>query len=244
MVVHFILLFSVIFPPTPKALYHNSARKSALNFIQAEINSSAHETNQLVLADVQDRLDTVDQAGLYVLLERTLQTKPSEREDAQRIDPGLLLAQPAKWRGALLSYPAQLNRRFLAINVSRNRPVGCEKTGYITAKITWENGLAYPAIILLTEPVEPVVDRGVVQGYFYMILRSKTQKPPDQAGPEVLDYLVFVTDRLVPWQTSPTGRRAEEGWPFWWNGLGLLLLALVWVWLKWKIRIRSNRLIF
>ena len=148
------------------------------------------------LLDVQDRIKTIDQAGLYVLLDR-LCSPDSQHLPALSPNPLDVYAQPNMFRGKLLRYDALLHPHLEPISLSR--PVQHFQLYYVTAKIPFANNRQMPAIILLRDRPEPFpIDRATVTGYFYMVLRQATRKPPTQTGPDTVDLLVILAASLTP----------------------------------------------
>lgn len=216
------------------------AFKSVLLAGQESVGPASASSQGPILADVQDRLDTLDQAGLYVLLQRLLESPESTRSPVETVDPKELLATPAKYRGNILRYPSIVYRQVSELSVAKKIPSDCKNLFSVIAKVPYGNELAYPAVVILTERPEQPVDRATIEGYFYMILRSQTQKRPSDNGPAVLDYLVFVADRLLPAEDNLNENLPSGTTPLWWSGSGLAVLAVVWVWLRWKIRSQND----
>jgi hypothetical protein len=207
----------------------------------AAAGTTIPEPKEQILVDVQDRLDSLDQAGLYLLLERLGKSPDFDSYPIETIAPGELLAHPADYRGRVLSYPALVYRRSKQLNVSRKIASNQENLCYIVAKIPYCKDLAYPAVVILPQPPQTPVDQATIQGYFYMILRSKTQKPPGEQGPAVLDYLVFVAHHLLPAKGESKMQPPPVSRSLYWSGSSLAVLAMLWLWLRWKIRSRPAR---
>ena len=191
-----------------------------------------------ILSDVQDRIDTVEQRGLYVLLEslkRGSQVHKNQNTEANEIGPQALIDDPGKYRGMWFKYKVLLDKEVKSITPARpNLYDG--SLYYITAKIPFGDRLAMPAVILLLDKPVRIPMRAELNGIFYMILRAQTQQiaPLNHTGQ--LDYLVFVTGELIPSAAAALKIDETDGYKsLWISGGALLVLALVWVVLRQKV---------
>jgi len=183
-----------------------------------------------MLSDVQDNTDTVDQAGLYVLLDRL--DHLSDMAVNKGVSPLEVLKNPCQYRGKVLSFKTLIHPEVSPLQLSRDGFASeSNRYFYVTGQIPFGKNQRMPAIVIL--PFQPdlkdTVDPKVVRGYFYMVLRAPTRKGWNQTGPEVLDYLVFAADRLESWQgetdgTDGFGTRRR------WAGILAGLCAVVVLW--------------
>ena len=195
-------------------------------------------TAPVALLDVRDRIETIDQAGLYVLLDRL---GWPDYHDLPVLSPSPLdvYSDPKSFRGKVLRYNILLHSRLEPVSLAR--PTKPPEIYYVTAKIPFANDRQMPAIILLRDRPEPfAVDRATVTGYFYMVLRQVTQKLPADAGPDILDFLVIVAVSLVPSGSEITCNSSDSFRSFRFSLLGLGGLLAVWLVLKRKTTVSDN----
>ena len=184
------------------------------------------------LLDVQDRIETIDQAGLYVLLDR-LSSPDSHHSPALSPSPLDVYAEPNMFRGKLLSYNVIMHPRLEPVSLAR--PLQHPRLYYVTAKIPFANNRQMPAIILLPDRPKPFpVDRATVTGYFYMVLSQATRKPPTQTGPDTLDFLVILAASLTPTGSDTTYNHLDSFRSIRFSLLGLGGLLAAWLLLRRK----------
>ncbi len=181
------------------------------------------------LADTQDRIDTLDQAGLYELINKAKLKLPFSPFKCI-ISPQHLLDCPENYRGFLLKFEVLLHNESEPLIVSRETEPPQE---YVAAKITGNHinskyHLHYPTIIILPENSTKLVDRMSLEGYFYMILRTQTQASKNDKGPKQLDYLVFVANRLTEIKDKENlSTNKETPKPYFL--IGTIILVMIWI---------------
>lgn len=190
------------------------------------------------LLDVQDRIATIDQAALYILLNR-LYTSDSQNSPALSPNPLDVYAAPNMFRGKFLRYNALLHPHLGSVLLSR--PVQHRQLYYVIAKIPFANNRQMPAIILLPQRPEALgVDRATVTGYFYMVLRQATQKPATNGGPDALDFLVILAARLTPAESTMPYDSLDHLLSMRFSLLGIAALLVVWLLVRRKLAGRSR----
>ena len=98
----------------------STGEKEAGSYITHLISEGYSDQEAELLFDVQDRIDTIDQAGLYVLLKRAdLEAGPGESM-AGKVDVMELLANPDDYRGKLLQFDMKLNPELVGV---KKRPL-------------------------------------------------------------------------------------------------------------------------
>lgn len=187
--------------------------------------------DDIVLQDVQDHIDTIDQAGLYVLLSRLGASDTASQPPTFSPNPMDVYNFPNRFRGKVLQYDIILHPLLEPVHLSRNHQFN--SLLYATAKIPFDQNRQMPAIILLTaQPETFPVDRATVTGYFYMILRQATRKPPEDAGPATLDYLVLLATDLTPVVAKPSTHIIYRWTTMRLSILGIVLLLAIWIILR------------
>ena len=190
------------------------------------------------LDDVQDRLDTIDQTGLYTLLSRIL-NEPPGIHDITPASPHPL---------ALLNHPEQYRCQLVFLNLFLHPEVTRVRLGrtvsptdhiyYVPAQVPFEKNRRMPAILLLLESPENIPSAVTpVFAYFYMILRVPTRQSDPATGPTVLDYVVLVAQRLQTAQNVDPIDRSRHRDLSWLSGAILVILLAVWITLRrWAAR--------
>jgi len=159
-----------------------------------------------VLDDVQDRIHTIDQAGLYELLAQLRQHPHSPTaETALTPDPLAVLRHPQQYRGRLLRMPMILHAEFSAVQLRCTGPT-VNAIYYVVGQIPFAGNRRMPAIVLLCqEPSRWPIEQTTVTGYFYMVLRAQTRSAVGSSAPAELDYLVLLASQL-----PQANRRADD----------------------------------
>ncbi len=212
-------------------------------------NSFANsDTYELILQDVQDKIDTIDQAGLYVLL-NSLGDPDINNTNLPAPDPKLLLSSPKEYRGTSFNIRATIDTNSFAIKPGRD---GYDNICYVNAQIFTnpspsdqipDDKCRYPVIIILKQP--PSYSGMItldIPCLFYMILRADTMVYNSTNNTGTLDYLVFVTESLPEVSGSQINRsdnRSKIGRysPFVATGS----VVMLWLFLRFKTRIFKRR---
>ncbi|MBN1436099.1 MAG: hypothetical protein JW936_03410 [Sedimentisphaerales bacterium] len=191
------------------------------------------------LFDVQDRIDTIVQAGLWSLLDTASTTRDNSQQPASptqpplSISPEAIVSDPQAYRGQRVSFTAVLHPTIEQIIVDRPR-LGEHTLYYVTAQIPFGQNQRMPAILLSPDPLPNItIDQQEVSGYFYMILRAPTQASPGSSDAKQLDFLVFVLQSMTP-AAKDSDDTQDFGFAdkqIWWAG-SLLILTATWIWLR------------
>ena len=199
-------------------------------------HASLHPNSPLggpALSDIQDRIDTIDQAGLHALLSRILNA-PTETHSITRNSPHplALLNRPEQYRGEPLCLSLFLHSHATTVHLGRTgTPV--QHIFYVPAHIPFEKNRRMPAILLLLEPpVEIPSTLTHLEAFFYMILRVPTRQTDPTAGPTVLDYVVLVAQRLEASATTEPALQPDRHTFSWLSGAILVTLLAAWIALR------------
>jgi hypothetical protein len=225
-------------------------------------------TEQAVLADVQDMLDTIDQAGLYVLLDQIAKNDTNRFQIADYVMPDVLLHHPADYRGRRVKFTT-----FLDPKVYRVKPAKSNKYPdyiyYVAGQIPFSENQRMPAIFIFVDlPELPslgnhsadqagsahtgflhndgiygrlasgIIDEVEITSYFYMVLRTHTQQPDPAIGPTMLDFLVFITRSLPAKIDCSPVNISRWVWTSGWGLAGMILVFAI-IWVILRYRIRK-----
>ncbi len=186
---------------------------------------------EILIADIQDRIDTIDQAGLYVLLDHADKDISNSSAIILDISPYDLRDNPAEYRGGVTHF------NIFVDPIIKIAPLGRSSRSeikYVNAQIKTSDKKRIPAIILLPRGViQSIVDKMAVTGYFCMILRAETEEPDPKTGRKQLDYIVLAATELVPQDnsqsTKPRNKIAIAT-------LTMLITVSIWIVLRFRIR--------
>jgi len=220
--------------PNPTTFIPRADHQDKKN-VNAPHTVSYGNIDRIALADVQDRIDTIDQLGLYVLLNCLEDHTIPKSQMIDNPSPQKLLQQPELYRGQLLQYEVIFGTELRKVKLARpklyNQDVFC-----LPAQIPCANNLLMPAIIVLpTAPANSMVDRAVVRGYFYMILRAQPAENDAHPGPDILDYLVLVAQNLDPIRPAQSQQRQTSFGSLWFSLGSLLVLLTIWAYLRRRV---------
>ncbi|MCP4717420.1 MAG: 3-dehydroquinate synthase [Deltaproteobacteria bacterium] len=216
------------------ALNDEYNRDILINVYNKELYNS-HQ--KMVVNDVQDRIDTVDQAGLYAILDYVSDKPIIDMGDSKLVEPSDLLKEPWAYRGKLLTTRAFIDPVIHNISLKRKTQ---KEIVLLNAQIpagTAPDGsnLRIPTILLFNDlKNNSIVDRMQITGYFYMILRTKTKLPDPITQRKFLDYLVIIGQNLTEIDATAPQKNKNNNYL---HLIGLLLFViLVWMILKNSMR--------
>ncbi|MCF7957688.1 MAG: hypothetical protein K9M57_04490 [Phycisphaerae bacterium] len=212
---------------------HRSSERSSSNITTGDIGRYTAE-EQLLIDDIQDRIETIDQAGLYVLLDHIKKNQAEKLGVLPPLSPIDILGNPDAYRGTISHFNVFVDPEIKTAPLGRPHR---EPIHYINAQIKTSDKLRIPAIILLPEHVsQSIVDPMAVTGYFYMILRAETEMPDPQTGRKYLDYIVLAATELKPQIVTPSINRHNKKLAI----MSLALIVTVSLWIALRFRIKNK----
>ncbi len=123
------------------------------------LTSPSSLTDEAILLDVQDRVDSIDQAGLYVLLDRISKNDITHSKKGDYIEPDTILHHPADFRGHQVWFTFLLDPSIYRIKTARPNQYS-DYLYYVVGQISFGEKERMPAIILFMDEPGLIVNSG------------------------------------------------------------------------------------
>jgi hypothetical protein len=123
------------------------------------LTSPSSLTDEAILLDVQDRVDSIDQAGLYVLLDRISKNDITHSKKGDYIEPDTILHHPADFRGHQVWFTFLLDPSIYRIKTARPNQYS-DYLYYVVGQISFGEKERMPAIILFMDEPGLIVNNG------------------------------------------------------------------------------------